>query len=142
MFTSVKTDNKNTINNLIKSIDYVKKDVQYLMDRKKEITDKEQIIQIDIEKKTKIQKLKQLTSELTILKREESNKNKLPSSFNAAIRIADSLDFAAAKRQKSDDAIIKAKKAKETRLETRDKYLQFLSSVDKNFSNLILFLSL
>jgi hypothetical protein len=130
--SNLKTDNKNTMNTLIKSIEYIKKEVQYLIDKKKqlnnqeELKDKQIIKQIDNEKKINIQKLKQLTTELNKLKIEEKNKNKLPSGFNNAIRIADSLDFALAKKQKSEDAIIKAKQAKETRLETRDKYLQFL----------------
>jgi hypothetical protein len=107
-----------TIDSLEKTIDFLRKDVQFLIDKKKKTTDANVLDSIDKEKKEKINKIKQMTIKLKDL---HSKKNKDKEIKNVTNKI-DSMNFAAAHKKNTSEALDKAKKLKEIRSEYRQQY--------------------
>lgn len=107
-------------------INDLKKDIQYLINKKKESDDKEYLEKIENEKNNKMSSLKILNDKLKDLnnKNHEEYKNKL----KAVGRSVDTLEYSKAKKKNSQDAMNKAKKNKEERDLVKNKYLEFLDN--------------
>lgn len=103
---------------LEKTIDFLRKDVQYLIDKKKNTTNMEAIQKIEDEKKVKIQKIKQLSIQLKELHDKKIQEKEIRNVTNKV----DSLNFAAAHKKNTQEAMNKAKKLKEIRSESRQQY--------------------
>jgi hypothetical protein len=103
---------------LEKTIDFLRKDVQYLIDKKKNTTSTEAIQKIEYEKKAKIDKIKQLSLQLKELHDKKLQEKEIRNVTNKV----DSLNFAAAHKKNTQEAMNKAKKLKEIRSESRQQY--------------------
>jgi hypothetical protein len=110
---------------LQKTIDFLRKDVQFLIDKKKKTTDTTILQSIDKEKESKINKLNELSKKLKELNREKE----LKQVFNKI----DSLHFSAAHKKNSGEALDKAKKLKQIRAEYREQYAIYVEYEKKYF---------
>jgi hypothetical protein len=113
------------MDSLLKTIDFLRKDVQFLIDKKKKTTDKTILQSIDIEKESKINKLNELSQKLKELKREKEIKQV----FNKI----DSLHFSVAHKKNTGEALDKAKKVKQIRAEYREQYAIYVEYEKKYF---------
>ena len=117
---------------LISEIDMLKVDIQYLIDKKKsQNISKEEILKIDDEKKSKMNRLKMAREELKDVQKRERTENQKQNACNSVIRTLNSMDFQFARSKGTANAIEKAKIAKEARDSAREKYLEFLDSEAK-----------
>jgi uncharacterized coiled-coil DUF342 family protein len=116
---------------LVNKIDFLKREVQYLIDKKKakivsKFQDHEQIASIEDDKNEKIKEIKQLTEDLKkIVVRERKEKQRLKD-MAAISRAIDNIEFGGAKKKRTQEAMTKAKSAKEIRDRAREDYNKYL----------------
>lgn len=120
------SENSNdTIESLTRKIDYMKKDIQYLIDKKKHTDDDEQVKKINEEKDVKMKELKEYSDKLRELSKMHNKQQKMEREMLLISRTLDSLDFAQARKKKTQDAMTKAKESKELREVARHEYEMF-----------------
>ena len=111
---------------LTKSIDYLKSEIQYMIDKQKKLSNKDEIAKLEQDKKEKISKLKDLSKKLMGIVREERLEKQKQNEIKMAGRCVDSIEFGGARKKNDHDAMTKAKKAKEMRDKAREIYNAYL----------------
>jgi hypothetical protein len=111
---------------LIRDIDYLKKDIQYIIDKKKAVIGMQQLQSLDDEKKIKLQNLTNLSEDLKRAVRQEKELKQKQVSIQKVSRAVDSLEFGGAKRGNNAMAMEKAKQMKVSRDKARDQYMTYL----------------
>jgi hypothetical protein len=106
---------------LSKEIDHLRKDVQYLIDKKK-VTSKGDSSKLDNEKKEKLAMLKTATDKLKDLVKLEKIQAQNAKDIYTTARKVDTLEFTGAKQSRSHQAMEKAMEAKVSREEARVQY--------------------
>lgn len=118
---------------LTHTIDHLKKDVQYLMDRLKtdSISATEQA-RLQSEKKEKIKALKNVTSKLReVVKQERATKAKAKEISHAS-RVMDSLEFQNAKSQEAVQKVRKARAEREVAKQQYTTYIEYEKEYNKH----------
>lgn len=116
--------NKETLQ---RDIEHLKRNIQYIIDKKKSISDAEQLKECDADKKPKLAELRKLTDNLKECVRKEKEDKKKANEIKAVTRTIDKLEFAGARKAKSQEAMEKANRAKESREAARREYDEYLS---------------
>jgi len=106
-----------------RKIDFLKKDIQYLIDKKKRTNAK---IDQDIEKQQKLNELETLTQTLSKLEKDEASKKKRNRELKAVSNAINTLEYKTVQKLKTPNAIQKANQAKEEREIAKNKYAQYL----------------
>jgi hypothetical protein len=106
---------------IIKSIDYLKKEIQYIIDKRKSCKNTHDFANLDAEKREKIDVLSKHSESLKSILKTERDKKRHEDSLTAVTRAVDSLEFASAKRN-----VETAKQAKQLREKVRQKYEEYL----------------
>lgn len=125
MSTEIKTSltaNSNQIELLSKKIDYIKSEIQYIIDKKKSNPN---LLELDDIKKEKITELESLSKEMSVLYKQEKLQQKRLYDMKSISRSLDNLEYQASKK-KNSKAIDLAKEAKLSRDIARDKYTEYL----------------
>lgn len=119
-------------------IDLLKREVQYLIDKKKEIlinvsykNKDQQLAEIDQEKMTKIQEIKRLVQNLKKIAHQEREQKQRAKELSMISRTIDNIEFGGAKKKNKAQAMEKAKSAKELRDQAREKYNSYLEYSEK-----------
>lgn len=110
---------------LTSQIDNLKSDIQELMDRKKHLTDKNDIAVCVEEKQKKMETLKVLNDKLKEICKRERLEAQKRNEIRSITRAIDNIDFGAAKKKNTAEAMDRAKRAKAQRDDTRIKYLEY-----------------
>lgn len=110
---------------LTNQIDNLKNDIQDLLDRKKSLTDKNDIAKCLEEKQKKMDTLKVLNDKLKEICKRERLEVQKRNELRSITRAIDSIDFGAAKKKNTAEAMDKAKRAKAQRDDTRIKYMEY-----------------
>jgi hypothetical protein len=111
---------------ITRTIDYLKKDIQRILDKRRTITEGEEVRVLDEEKKIKIKALKDNTSRLKAIHKRERDAKKKENELKRAERAFDSIEFGAARRKRDSEAMTRAKKAKETREKAKIKFNEYM----------------
>lgn len=113
-------------------ISYLKNDIQYLIDKKKDMdkeNDKDKLKQIDEKKKVKLSELKVLVQNLKEIVIEERREKQNVRELNALHRTIDNLNYWTAKKKKTEQDVVKT--AKEKRDKAREEYNKYLQLESK-----------
>lgn len=124
-------ESKETAAVLQRSIEHLKSNIQYIIDKKKSISDTTQIGEFDKQKKVKLAELKKLTDKLKECVKKEKEDKKKANDLKAISRAIGSLEFAGAKRSKSYEAMEKAMRAKESRESAKKEYEEYLTQLEQ-----------
>lgn len=116
---------------LCQQIDNLKKDIQQLLDNKKNIS-KEDVCEWSKIKQAKMSELKIITEKLKNLNKEERIQIKKKNEIVKVSKTIDNLEYAAAKKKNNAVAMDKAKREKELRNETREQYIKF-QNIEKEY---------
>ncbi len=112
---------------LTRTVDHLKKDVQYLIDRQKDVhsTDKELHAKLNEEKKAKMKELNNYTSRLKAAVAQQRKEAQKQKQANIVARAVDTLDYHTAKKTKSQEVMEKARNAKVSREQARQQYAEY-----------------
>jgi hypothetical protein len=110
---------------LISQIDNLKKDIQLLIDYKKTLTNKDDILKCNETKQAKMSQLKNLTEKLKNIHKEERLLTQKQNELRLVSRAIDNIAFGAAKKRNNQLAMDKARLEKIKRDETRNQYLKY-----------------
>ena len=123
---------------LTNRIDLLKREVQYLIDKKKDIlvnvssqNKNKQLVQIDQDKMEKIKEIKRLTQDLKLIAVQEREQKQRAKELTMVSRAIDSIEFGGAKKRNRPDAMEKAKSAKELRDQARENYNAYVEYSEK-----------
>lgn len=105
----------------------LKKEVQSIIDRKKGVTNIKEVRELDTVKKAKLGRLKRLSKQLKDIYAEEKSQKDIKITSN----MVDSIEFGAAKKTKTQQAMEKAKKNRQNREEAKQKYLDYVEMENK-----------
>jgi hypothetical protein len=117
---------ENIIDTITRTIDYLKKDIQHIIDKKKITTDVNAKKDLEEEKKGKMRALKEHTEKLKALHKGEREKRQRENELKRAERAFDSIEFGAARKKKDGEAMTRAKKAKEIREKAKNKFNEYI----------------
>uniref|UniRef100_A0A6C0H7F9 Uncharacterized protein n=1 Tax=viral metagenome TaxID=1070528 RepID=A0A6C0H7F9_9ZZZZ len=127
-----------TKDQLTNRIDLLKREVQYLIDKKKDIlvnvtsqNKDKQLTQIDQDKMEKIKEIKRSTQNLKLIAVQEREQKQRAKELTMVSRAIDSIEFGGAKKRNRPDAIEKAKSAKELRDQARETYNAYVEYCEK-----------
>jgi len=119
-------------------IDLLKREVQYLIDKKKEIllnktyvNRNKQLSDLDQDKMEKIQEMKRLVQDLKKITLQEREQKQRAKELSTISRAVDKIEFGGAKKRNRPEAMEKAKSAKELRDQARDKYNAYVEYSEK-----------
>ena len=110
---------------LISQIDNLKKDIQLLIDYKKTLTNKDDILKCNETKQAKMSQLKNLTEKLKNIHKEERLLTQKQNELRLVSRAIDNIAFGTAKKRNNQLAMDKAKLEKIKRDETRNQYIKY-----------------
>jgi hypothetical protein len=117
---------ENVIDTITRTIEYIKKDIQHILDKKKTTTDINVKKELDEEKKDKMRALKENIEKLKTLHKGEREKRQRENELKRAERAFDSIEFGAARKKRDGEAMTKAKKAKEIRERAKNKFNEYM----------------
>ena len=110
---TLNVDGQGTKIRLVQQIEDLKNDIQYIIDKKKELQpDDTNIDYLDEQKSNKIQMLKNLTDSLKMFHKKEKEHAQTKHELKAIGRAIDNLEFSKAKKKNTQDAINRVKVAK------------------------------
>lgn len=110
---------------LVNQIDNIKSDIQSLIDKKRELTDKTEIAQCVEQKQKKMTTLKSLNDKLKEINNKERIENQKRYELQSVTRAIDNIEFGGAKKRNNRLAMDKAKQAKAERELTRIKFMEY-----------------
>jgi hypothetical protein len=110
---------------LVNQIDNIKSDIQSLIDKKRELTDKTEIAQCVEQKQKKMTTLKSLNDKLKEINNKERIENQKRYELQSVTRAIDNIEFGGAKKRNNSLAMDKAKQAKAERELTRIKFMEY-----------------
>lgn len=110
---------------LVNQIDNIKSDIQSLIDKKRELTDKTEIAQCVEQKQKKMTTLKSLNDKLKEINNKERIENQKRYELQSVTRAIDNIEFGGAKKRNNSLAMDKAKQAKAERESTRIKFMEY-----------------
>jgi hypothetical protein len=110
---------------LVNQINDLKKDIQDLLDQRKKLSDKNEISKCMDVKQKKIETLKILNDKLRDICKRERGEAQKRNELRSITRAVDSINFGAAKKKNTAEAMDKAKQAKVQREDTRLQYLEY-----------------
>ena len=126
---TLNVDGQGTKIRLVQQIEDLKNDIQYIIDKKKELQpDDTNIDYLDEQKSNKIQMLKNLTDSLKMFHKKEKEHAQTKHELKAIGRAIDNLEFSKAKKKNTQDAINRVKVAKEERDLAKNKYLEYMDN--------------
>lgn len=105
-------------------ISELKRQIQNIIDKKKGVTNINEIRELDTVKKTQLGRLKRLSKRLKEIYAEERAKRDIKITGN----MVDSIEFEGAKKTKTQGAMEKARKNKQKREEVKLKYLEYVDT--------------
>jgi hypothetical protein len=110
---------------LVNQIDNIKSDIQNLIDKKRQLTDKTEISKCLEQKQKKMTTLKSLNDKLKEVDKKERVRIQKENELRSITRVIDSIQFGAAKQKNNGLAMDKAKQAKVERESTRVKFMEY-----------------
>lgn len=110
---------------LVNQIDNIKNDIQDLLDKKRNLTDKTEISNCIDQKQKKMAMLKSLNDKLKDLNNKERIEIQKQNELRSITRAIDNIHFGAAKKKNNSLAMDKAKQAKAERDSTRIKFIEY-----------------
>lgn len=122
------SDKKETLQ---RSIEHMKNNIQYMIDNKKSVIDPSKVKELEEMKKNKLAELKKLTDELKECVKKEKEDKKKANELKVVTRTIDSLEFAGARKSKSQEGMEKAKRAKEARETAKKEYEMYLAQSEQ-----------
>ena len=117
---------------IVNQIDNLKIEIENIINKKKSTPDKLEQIDLDNDKKKKMDRLKILNDNLKEIYKQEKMLLQNKVELISANKQLDNLEFSQAKKRKNHIVIDQAKQAKQQRDETRNEYLKYLNS-EKNY---------
>ena len=117
---------------IVNQIDNLKIEIENIINKKKSTSDKSEQIDLDNDKKKKMDRLKVLNDNLKEIYKQEKILLQNKTQLILANKELDNLEFSQAKKRKNHIAMDQAKQAKQQRDETRNEYLKYLNS-EKNY---------
>lgn len=129
---------------LVKTSTFLKKDIQYILDKKKAVGDKDSSLleQLDREKQDKIQKLEKCTKELKELVQNERDGKKQRKIVEMATRAVDTIEYTAAKKKNNVDPkqVLKEREEARNAFQKYQNYEEKYNTVDPKDVPAFLFL--
>ena len=117
---------------IVNQIDNLKIEIENIINKKKSTPDKLEQIDLDNDKKKKMDRLKILNDNLKEIYKQEKMLLQNKVELISANKQLDNLEFSQAKKRKNHIVMDQAKQAKQQRDETRNEYLKYLNS-EKNY---------
>lgn len=117
---------ENAKDSIARTIEFLKKDIQRVLDKKKMVTDSETIKALDEEKKSKMKVLREHTEKLKEIHKGERERKQKENELKRAERAFDSIEFGAARKKRDGEAMTRAKKAKEIREKAKTKFNEYM----------------
>jgi len=117
---------------IVNQIDNLKIEIEKIINKKKSTSDKLEQIDLDNDKKKKMDRLKIQNDNLKEIYKQEKMLLQNKVELISANKQLDNLEFSQAKKRKNHIVMDQAKQAKQQRDETRNEYLKYLNS-EKNY---------
>jgi len=117
---------ENAKESIARTIEFLKKDIQRVLDKKKMVTDSETKEELDEEKKKKMRVLREHTERLKQIHKSERERKQKENELKRAERAFDSIEFGAARKKRDGEAMTQAKKAKEIREKAKTKFNEYM----------------